>query len=129
LLLNDKVLFVAGLDGDGDIGTVWHSSAELFDLELPRPTSLSISPVMVSQGQCFNMAAGNGSGMTLDVQYRYEGGPVYTLAGWPRLDESGRANICTSVQTPLGTFEFTAIRNTETSQWNPISTSVTVTLP
>ena len=44
------------------------------------------------------------------------------------LDETGRAeNICTSAQTPIGTVEFTAIRNTETAQWLPISTRVTVT--
>jgi hypothetical protein len=128
LLPNDKVLFAAGMDGDFDVGTVWHSSAELFDQRLPRPTSLSISANTVSQGECFTITAGNGMGMTLDVQYRLNGSLVHTITGWPKLNEEGRAeNICTSLQTPIGTFEFTAIRNTETTQWVPISTWVTVT--
>jgi WD40 repeat protein len=128
LLPNDKVLIVGGMDGDLDTWILSHSSAELFDLRLPRPTSLLISPDTVSQGQCFTMTVGNGWGMTLDVQYRLNGGPVQTLTGWPKLEQDGRAeNICTSLQTTIGTFEFTAIRNTETAQWVPISTWVAVT--
>jgi hypothetical protein len=130
LLPDDKILFAGGIDGDFDIGTDFLSSAELFDLGLPHPTFLAISPRTVLQGQCFTMTVGNGSGMTLDVQYRYDGGPVQTLTSWPRLDGIGRAeNVCTSLQTPIGTFEFTAIRNTETAQWLPVSTWVTVTPP
>ena len=120
-------MIASGIDENWQF-PIFHTSAELFDLGLPRPTSLSISSDNVSQNQCFTLTAGNGSGMTLDVQYRLDGGPVQTLTGWPKLDENGRAeNICTSLQTPIGTFEFTAIRNTETAQWLPISTWVTVT--
>jgi WD40 repeat protein len=128
LLPDDKVLLVGGMEGDLDTWTISHNSAELFDLRLPRPTSLSISPSTVAQGQCFMMTVGNGSGMTLDLQYRYPGSPTQTLTGWPKLDGNGMAeNICTSLQTPIGTVEFTAIRNTETSQWIPISTWLAVT--
>jgi hypothetical protein len=74
------------------------------------------------------MIVGNGAGLTLDVHYRYERGPATTLRGWPKLDENGRAeNICTSSETP--TFEFNAIRNSDTTQWVPVSASVTVTPP
>jgi Kelch motif protein len=127
ILPNDKVLMAAGIDGDFDIGTVWQTSAELFDLQLPRPTSLSISPDTVEPGQCFTMTVGNGSGMTLDVQYRLNDGPLTILPRWPTLDETGHAgNICTSGDTPLGKYDFTAIRNTETTPWIQISTSVMV---
>jgi N-acetylneuraminic acid mutarotase len=130
ILPNDEVLVAGGVDGDFDIGTVWHASAELLDLQLPRPTSLSINPQTVSQGQCFTMSAGNGARMTLDVQYRLNDGPPTTLPRWPALDDNGRAeNICTSPQTPIGKFEFIAIRNTETTQWVPVSATVTVTPP
>jgi hypothetical protein len=129
LLPNDKVLVAGGMDGDLDTWTISHNSAELFDLRLPRPTSLSISRDTVSQGQCFTITIVNGAGMTLDVQYRYAGGPVQTLTSWPKLDENGTAEICTSLQTPIGAVEFTGIRNTETTQWVKISTWVAVTRP
>jgi hypothetical protein len=129
LLPNDKVLIASGFNENFQF-PIFHLSAELFDLGLPRPTSLSISPDTVSQGQCFTMTAGNGSGMILDVQYRLNTGPVQTLKGWPKLDANGRAeNICTSLQTPVGKFEFTAIRNTEMAEWLPISSSVTIREP
>ena len=38
--------------------------------------------------------------MTVDVQYRYESGPVQTLIRWLELDQNGRAeNICATDQT------------------------------
>jgi hypothetical protein len=128
LLPDERVLLVGGMEGDLDTWTISHRSAELFDLRLPRPTSFSISPDTVAQGQCFTITVGNGSGLTLDVQYRYAGSPVQTLAGWPKLDGNGQAeNICTSLRTPIGAIEFTAMRNTETTQWVPISSWVAVT--
>ena len=128
LLPNEKVLLVAGIDGDFDIGTVFHASSEIFDLGLPRPTFLTVNPGTIAQGQCYAITVGNGSGMTVDVQYRYESGPVQTLIRWLELDQNGRAeNICATDQTPLGTYEFTAVRNTDTGQWLPVSSLVTVT--
>jgi hypothetical protein len=129
LLPNDKVLVAGGMDGDFDTWTISHNSAELFDLRLPRPTSFAVRPQTVSQGQCFTITVINGAGMTLDVQYRQAGAAVQTLIGWPKLDENGTAEVCTSAQTSIGTVEFTGIRNTETTQWTPISTSVAVTRP
>ena len=127
LLPSDKVLFVAGIDGDFDIGTVFHASTEIFDLGLPHPTFLTVNPGTIAQGQCYAITVGNGSGMTVDVQYQYEAGPVQTLIRWPELDQNGRAEICATQQTPLGTYEFTAVRNTDTGQWLPVSSLLTVT--
>jgi WD40 repeat protein len=130
LLADGKVLVAAGIDGDFDIGTVFLNSAEVFDLGLAEPISLSINPKAVSQGECYSMTVGNGSNMTLDIQYRLNKGPVQTITRWPVLDANGRAeNICTSSTTPLGTFEFTAIRNTDTTRWTPISAVITVSGP
>jgi hypothetical protein len=123
LLPDDKVLLAAGIDDNWQF-PIFYKVAELFDLGLPRPTSLSITPDVVSQGQCFSIIVGNGARMTLDIQYRLDDDPLQTLAGWPKLDESGRAdNICTSQQTPIGTFEFIAIRNADTTQWVSTATS------
>jgi Kelch motif len=128
LLANDKVLFAAGFDPYEF--PVFHTSTELFDLGLPRPTFLTVDKGTIAQGQCYTITVGNGSGMAVDVQYRYEGGSPQTLIRWPRLDQKGRAeNICASQQTPVGTYEFSAIRNSETGQWQPVSSWVTVTRP
>jgi hypothetical protein len=129
LLPNDKVLFAGGINENFQ-APIFHRSAELFDPGLPRPTSLSISPLVVSQGECFTIAVGNGEGMTLDVQYRLDDSPIKTLTQWPKLDERGMAeNICTSAQTPTGKYEFTGIRNTDTTPWLPVSSSLVVTPP
>jgi hypothetical protein len=123
LLLNDKVLIAGGIDEDWQF-PIFYKVVELFDLNLPRPTSLSITPDVVVQGQCYSMTVGNGAGMTLDTQYRLDEGPVRILTGWPRLDDRGVADdICTSRQTPIGTFEFIAIRNSSTTQWVSTATS------
>src|SRR6266545_6548091 len=60
--------------------------------QAPQPTSLSISPSTVSQGQSYTMTAGNGANMTLDVQYRFNSGTVQTILAWPALNASGQAS-------------------------------------
>ena len=48
------------------------------------PTSLSISPLTVtaSSNDCYTMTVGSGANETLDIQYRYNGGPVQTILSW-----------------------------------------------
>ncbi len=95
--------------------------------QAPQPTSLSISPGTLSQGQCYTMTAGNGANMTVDFQYTFNSGPVQTVIGWPALDANGRAYICTSSATATGAYAFVAIRNTLNTAWASVSASVTVT--
>ena len=54
-----------------------------------QPTSLSISPSTLNQGQCYTMTVGNGANMTLDLEYTFNGGPVQTIIDWPSLDANG----------------------------------------
>src|SRR2546426_4426267 len=79
--------------------------------QAPQPTSLSLSPATISQGQCYTMTVGNGANMTLDVQYRFNGGTAQTIFGWPSLDAGGQASVCTSSATAVGAYNFTAIKN------------------
>src|SRR5438876_12185814 len=93
-----------------------------------QPTSLSISPGTLIQGQCYTMTVGNGANMTLDYQYTFNSGPVQTQNGWPTLDANGRAVICTDSLTATGTYVFVAIRNHANTNgpWVAVSASVTV---
>jgi sugar lactone lactonase YvrE len=93
----------------------------------PQPGPLSITPGVVKQGECYTIAAGHGSNMTLHVQYSYEGRPAQTLWNWPALNGDGRSEpICTSAVTPPGTYTITAIRNSANPNWIPVSASITV---
>jgi Kelch motif/Galactose oxidase, central domain len=126
-LSDGRVLVTGGIDGDGDAGTVFLASGELFDLNLPESTTLSVRPDTVAQGQCFKLTVPDGSNLILDVQYRHDGRSVETIPNWPVLDGAGQANICTSRTTQTGTYEFTAIRNSGTVKWISISSTITVT--
>jgi hypothetical protein len=95
----------------------------------PQPASLSITPAGVSQGQCYWITAGNGAGMTLDVRYKFNGGPEQQINAWPALDANGQAYICTDVQTVPGTYTFVAVRNTLNSAWLGTNTPITVFAP
>ena len=97
--------------------------------QAPQPTSISYNPTTVSQGQCYTMTVGNGAYMTLDMQYKLNGGSVETIYGWPSLDSNGQAYICTSAGTPLGLYETLAIKNTLNSSWVPVYATITVTGP
>jgi hypothetical protein len=128
-LRDGRVLVTGGMDGDGDVGTRYLTTTELFDLNLPEPTPLSIRPDMVTQTQCFKFVVSNVQNITLDIQYRYESGAVQTILNWPTLDGEGQADICTSSQTPVGKYEFTAIRSVGAAHWIPVSSSIAVTSP
>jgi hypothetical protein len=91
-----------------------------------QPASLSVSPSIVTQGECFTVTAGNASGMTLDIQYRLETGSLQTIRSWPLLDPDGTSRICTDSNTAPGTYTFLSVRNSSNPGWVPILTTVTV---
>jgi hypothetical protein len=122
-----------------DIDPIWSTqmhtigpcSDEVHALTYPQPTSLSVNPGTVrrSLSECYTMTAGNGSNMTLDVQYTLNGVPQQPIIGWPSLNANGQSNpICTSPITPLGTYAFTDIRNTLNSgmPWVQVNAQITV---
>lgn len=95
--------------------------------QAPQPTSLAVEfDNTIPQGACYFLIAENGRGMTLDTQYRFNGGPVQTLIGWPKLDNARRGWICTDRTTPVGRYDFVAIRNTLNEEWIPVRATVTV---
>ena len=91
-----------------------------------QPASLSVRPTVVSQGECFTVAAEHGSKMTLDVQYRLDNGPMQIIRGWPVLDQDGASRICTDLDTAPGNYSFLSIRNTSNPGWVGVQTTVTV---
>src|SRR5437899_1123157 len=95
----------------------------------PQPTSLSISPSSIVQGQCYTMYVGNGAYMTLDMQYTLNGAAQPPIIGWPTLDGAGTASPCTSSSTPTGNYVFTAIRNTLNTEWVSVYAPITVNPP
>ncbi|MBI4471611.1 MAG: hypothetical protein HY646_03015 [Acidobacteria bacterium] len=97
------------VDVDDDVITVTSGPAQ--------PTSLSITPDVITQGQTYTMTVGDGAYMTLDVQYTLNGGPETTIWSWPNLDGNGQAQIFADSCTVPGTYVFTKIRNTEASLW------------
>ena len=67
--------------------------------------------------------------MTLSVKYRFNGGSEQTLPNWPALDSNGAsAQICTDPGTPLGTYAFTAMQNSQNAgyEWIPVATAIEV---
>ena len=82
-----------------------------------QPTSLSIAPGTVSLGQCYTISAGNAANMTLDLRYRKDGGSTQTITGWPRLNSSGTASACPDLESQIGSYVFTAYKNTQASTW------------
>ncbi len=95
--------------------------------QAPQPTSFSVSPSSIVQGQCYTISVGNGANMTLDVQWTFNNGPVETAIGWPTLDSNGQALVCSSSATATGTYTFVSMRNTLNTSWISISASITVT--
>ena len=83
-----QLSFPAGIAVD-DAGNIYIADAgnnAVRVLTLARqPASLSVRPAVVAQGECFTVTVANGTGMTLDVQYLHENGPVQIIRGWPVL--------------------------------------------
>ena len=94
-----------------------------------QPTSISFSPGMVEQGECYTTRAGNAANMTLDLRYRFNGGTTQTITGWPTLNANGESEACTSTSNPVGSYVFTGYKNTEASNWLSISRTVVVKPP
>ena len=85
-----------------------------------QPTSLSITPAPpadVAIGECYTIRAGNAANMTLDLQYRKDGGATQTITGSPALNSSGLASACPTLASQVGNYVFTAYRNTQSSDW------------
>ncbi len=97
--------------------------------QAPQPASLSVDRNSLPQGACYILAAEDGANVILDVQYTFNNGPVQTVRGWPRLDDTGRARVCTDSATVLGSYAFVAMRNTLNAEWVPVQVPVAVTPP
>lgn len=73
-------------------------------------------------------AGADASAAPLDTQYRYNGGPVQTLLGWPVLS-NGQASPCVQagVRAP-GSYQYVGIRNSldPTAPWVPVDVTVVV---
>ena len=103
----------------------------------PQPTTMSISPSELTPPGSYTMTVGNGSRLTLDVQYTLTPpggttGPVQTIENWPALTaaggDNGRVVIAAGVDTPPGVYRFTAMRNTLNTAWVPLDPPVEVTI-
>ena len=96
----------------------------------PQPTSFQITPNSLIQGNPYRITAGNGAGVTMDVQYSFNNGPVQTIFAWPTLasdgSSSGYVDIATGTSTAPGKYAFTAARNTLNTQWAPVTASILV---
>jgi hypothetical protein len=80
------------------------------------------------QGDCYDLNAGpHAAWMTLDVMWKVTGGQPQYIGGWPTLDGNGQAaNICTSMDTPLGQITFLEIRNSAGGPWVPVNYLLTM---
>ena len=96
----------------------------------PQPTSFQITPNSIIQGNSYRITAGNGAGVTMDIQYAFNDGAVQTIFGWPTLasdgSSSGYVDIATGVSTTPGKYVFKASRNALNTQWTPVTASVLV---
>ena len=102
--------------GTADNGLTRTASGSL-TVTARQPTSFSIAPPEVAIGECYTFQAGNAANMTLDLQYRKDNGPTQTIAGWPTLNSSGTASACPTLESQVGSYVFTAYRNTLSSDW------------
>jgi hypothetical protein len=103
------------LNNDWD---VWVPVNMDLQIDLRQPTSLNITPSVITQGDCYMLIVGNGANMALDVAYQLDYGPLQFVTGWPTLDPNGQAFICTDISTWVGVTTWAYIRNT----WSPGNT-------
>ena len=124
-----QLSFPAGLAVD-DTGNIYIADAGNNAVRVltvaQQPTSLSVNSTIVNQGECTTVTVGNGSRMMLDVQYRFENGPLQTIRRWPLLDEAGNSKICTDVNTAPGNYTFLSIRSSSNPGWVGIQTTIIV---
>jgi hypothetical protein len=97
--------------------------------QAPQPVALSVDRNSLPQGACYILTAENGANVILDVQYTFNNGPVQTVRGWPKLDDTGRAQVCTDSATVIGSYAFVAMRNTLNAEWVPVQVPIAVTPP
>lgn len=84
------------------------------------PTSFSVWPLTIykapATSSCYTISVGNGANMTVDTRYRFNAGPEQILFGWPALNASGQAYICTDSLTETGVYTFTGVRRTASGE-------------
>ena len=96
--------------------------------QYPQPTSLSATPNLIYLPATYYLCAGNGAYMTLDIVYSFSGGGGGPIYGWPSLGSGGCASIYADQTTALGTYYFTAAKNTLNSDWVSVYTYVTTAI-
>lgn len=101
-----------------------------FVVKPPQPTSLTVSPSTILQGQSYSISVGNGANVTLDMQYTLNGSQQ-TIFTWPTLGGSspnpdGSVTIATDSATALGKYVFTAVRNTLNTAWFSTASPLTI---
>ena len=122
---------------ESDLASDWVPLNVTYTVRPPQPTTMSISPSELTPPGSYTMRVGNGSRLTLDVQYTLTPpggttGPVQTLYGWPVLTSAGGDNgtvdIAADVDTPPGVYRYTAMRNTLNTAWVTLDPPVEVTI-
>lgn len=108
------------------LSTDWVQVSAPITVTPPQPTSLTITPGSVNQGQCYLLAAGNAAYVTIDIRYTLNGGFPQEIDGWPALSANGDSYICTDAATVPGTYRIVSARNTLNTAWVDVSAPITV---
>lgn len=107
-----------------------------YTVKAPQPKWLTITPAVITQGQSYNIIAGNGGNVQLDIK-RTLNGSAETVFGWPTLGTYGAPNpdgpltIGTDGATPPGKYLYTALRNklnSLESEWVNLQTPAPLTV-
>jgi hypothetical protein len=88
---------VRSYNGNGDSA---YSNEVSATTNASQPTSISFNPTSLPQGDCYTATVGNGANMTIDVQYRYDGGSVQPAPQWGTQNSSGQSSHCTGNSDP-----------------------------
>ena len=111
--------------GTADSGLTRTASASV-TVTARQPTSFSITPSTVRLLESYTFRVGNAANMTLDLQYSLNGGATQTITGWPTLNSSGTASARPTLASQVGSYRFTAYRNTQASTWLSSNVSLRV---
>jgi hypothetical protein len=83
-----------------------------------QPAGLSVSPGVVYKPPgtpyCYTMYVSGGANMTVDIRWKFPGGADQYIYGWPQLNGSGQAYICTDSLTAVAQHIITGVRNSAT---------------
>ena len=105
----------------------WIQMEEAIEVVQARqPGGFSFSRQRVGMGECVVARVQGGAGMTIDAQYRRDGGPLQTVTAWIRLDERGERRLCVTEESQQGSMVFEAYRNHYAQQWIRIDERIQV---